>query len=215
MCIIAVKPAGITIDDTAKEWLRNGGEKNQDGAGLMYSDGSVVHYNKGWEYEDKSKRFIERAASIPAKYPMVIHFRNASPGTPRKPGNTHPIPLFDGSDGPHRDHVPNCDDILLRTKGTCYIALVHNGNVTELLKENTLSDTYSDTQMLAKELKNRGIEAEKVPDELLRKYTVRTKNKDNRYAVMTPTALHVIGDFIAEKNGWLFSNGDYRSKHEG
>ena len=207
MCIIAVKPAGVTIDDTAKEWLRNGGEKNQDGAGLMYSDGNVVHYNKGWEYEDKSKRFIERAASIPAKYPMVIHFRNASPGTPKKAGNTHPIPLFCG------------DAALLQTEGKCDIALVHNGNVTELLKENTSSDncdrSYSDTQMLAKELKDRDIKVEKVPDELLRKYTVRTKNKDNRYAVMTPTALHVIGDFIAEKNGWLFSNGDYRSKHEG
>ena len=209
MCIIAVKPAGVVIDEEAKKWLRNGASNNTHGAGLMYSDGEVVHYNKGWGREDKTKTikcFIKYAASIPAEYPMVIHFRNAS-SEPKDAGNTHPIPLFLG------------DEALRKTEGTCDIALVHNGVVDEWSKKRNRDYPYSDTQMLARKLNDMGIEAEDVPDELWRNYTIRDPGaRDNRYVVMTPTALDVVGDFIEVDEGWLFSNNyytesDMRPKH--
>ena len=187
MCIIAVRPQGYEMDDMAREWLESCATWNDDGAGIMYTDGEKVYWHKGFMGEDAISKTIEYAENIPAEFPMVLHYRIGTHGS-INPATTHPFPLF-------------CDDDMLKfTSGEADAVLAHNGIISQMPQ----SKEFSDTQMLIRHLNMiPDISAEQVPSIL------PMLGGHNLYALMTPRGVTTVGDFIEEKNGWLFSNGTY------
>lgn len=186
MCIIAVKPSGIKVDDLAKFWLRNCAESNPDGAGIMYTDWENVHYHKGFMGLKAIEKTLEYAESLPSEYPMVFHYRIATHGRVN-PGTTHPFPLFGD------------EESVVQTHGVAPCAIVHNGIISRMPK----NEDFSDTQLLVKRInKIPNISAEQVPDIL---HLVG----GGSYCVLSPTRVTLVGGFEEDK-GWYFSNMSYK-----
>lgn len=69
MCLLIVKPAGVSIP---LDFLKNGEEANPHGAGLVYSDGEKLVTYKGPEMGHKELHSILRHRK---EFPAIIHFR--------------------------------------------------------------------------------------------------------------------------------------------
>ena len=189
MCVIAVKPSGVEVDDLAKFWLQNCAAGNPDGAGIMYTDWENVHYHKGFMGPKALEKTLEYAEAIPSEYPVVFHYRIATHGQVN-PGTTHPFPLF-GDEGS-----------VCATKGLASGALVHNGIISRMPK----SAEFSDTQLLVKRINQiPNISVEQVPD-------ILHLIGGGSYCVMSPTKVTLVGIF-EEDNGWYFSNMSYKFSH--
>ena len=186
MCIIAIRPQGVGMDEQSEHWLENCALTNDDGAGMMYADGNNVYWHKGFMGDAAIDRMIDYARNIPKEYPMVLHYRIATHGC-INPETTHPFPLYKG------------DDSLTHLIGASQAALVHNG----IIQQMPYHINYSDTQQLVRYINE-------MP-ELGTDYLLNVLNMvgGGLYALMTPNKVHTVGEFI-EDNGWLFSNHDYR-----
>lgn len=87
MCIIAYKPAGVSID---KKTLRNCFDSNPDGAGYMFPCEGKVLINKGfWTFKDFFAAWEKTLKIHGSDLPVVFHFRIATHGVIDK-RNCHP-----------------------------------------------------------------------------------------------------------------------------
>ena len=92
MCIIAIKPAGITMPATTT--IENMWYNNRDGAGFMYATGGTVHIEKGFMKLKSLKTALKRLeTSIDVvNTPIVLHFRITTHGGTAAE-NCHPFPV--------------------------------------------------------------------------------------------------------------------------
>lgn len=92
MCIICIKPMGVSVPST--QTLNNMYWNNSDGAGLMYhKDGRVVIEKGFMKYDAFETRLAELENEIDTLNTTIIfHFRITTSGG-SKPQNTHPFPV--------------------------------------------------------------------------------------------------------------------------
>lgn len=89
MCLLIVKPAGVSIP---KEYIEEAAYSNPHGSGIVWSDGTRNHVKKGAAWRHKEiNQILEKIQHRPA----IIHFRFATHGS-RNDINTHPFPLPKG-----------------------------------------------------------------------------------------------------------------------
>ena len=188
MCIIAVKPAGVAFDDTAQEWLINCAAANKDGAGVMWTDGNVVNWHKGFMGADAEKRTLEYARKLPADRAAVFHFRIGTHGKVDA-RTTHPFPVNSGSKA------------LRALKGKARIVVAHNGIISQMARH----EMYSDTQQLIRYLNDLSLKAAQL-------CPVLELVDGGKFAVMTPNTITLVGKFEKESNGWQFSNTSYKGR---
>lgn len=90
MCIIALKPAGITLTEST---LKNMWENNDDGAGFMYPDRGKVRVVKGlMTFSD----FLKAYHRVGEHRKIVMHFRIRTHGAV-SPQLTHPFWIQKGN----------------------------------------------------------------------------------------------------------------------
>lgn len=191
MCIVIVKPAGKRIDTTLEAHLYNSFQGNSDGFGLMWNDGVSVHIRKGFMTWKSARKIINRVKDFAGNVDMVFHARWATHGSISS-GNTHPFPIT--------DDIAQLKAVALKTD----MGIAHNGVITEygsMKDDNDLSDTQQFIRHCLSVIKE-NITNPAILD-LIRSATT------SKFALMTPTDVHLIGTFVQEKNGCYYSNRDY------
>lgn len=128
MCIIAAKPAGITMPDEAT--IENMWFRNHDGAGFMYTADGAVHIEKGFMTLDSFKASLERISKSHdlTATALVMHFRIATHGGVI-PANTHPFP------------VTTSVGILQKLMCDTKLGVAHNGIISSVTPRKGISDT--------------------------------------------------------------------------
>lgn len=192
MCVIAAKPAGLSMPDT--ETIANMWHSNHDGAGIMYNHDGKVHIEKGFmtlgAFMDALDRISETVDLKQAA--VVMHFRITTHGG-TNPENTHPFPISDS--------IP----VLKKTRLTTRIGVAHNGIIHNIPRSKDISDTmeYIASQLaplykaLPKFYENKNAM-------LLVKNAI-----DSKMAFLTSDGgIYTIGDFV-EDNGIKYSNRSY------
>lgn len=129
MCVIAVKPSGVDIPKEQR--IKEMWDTNKDGAGFMYrdADGNVV-ISKGYmTYEDFDRALLELSEKHDVKdIPMILHFRITTHGG-TSAENTHPFPVT--------SNVKALQALDVKAK----LGVAHNGIISSVKDEKTLSDT--------------------------------------------------------------------------
>lgn len=135
MCVIAIKPSGVKMPDSAL--IRQMWERNPDGAGVMYAHAGIVHIDKGYMTQDAYSKHLKNLAKKLdlTQTTVVMHFRITTHGG-TKPENCHPFPLS----GKIAD--------LQRLHTTARIGVAHNG-IIPIQPRQGVSDTmeYIATQL--------------------------------------------------------------------
>ena len=196
MCIIAIKPAGISMPATTT--IENMWHNNRDGAGLMYAARGTVHIEKGFMTLKDFKAALKRLKKTidTTSTPIILHFRITTHGG-TSPGNCHPFPIT--------EKLP----LLQMTKCKAPLAVAHNGMIDIEPSRKDISDTmeYILTQL--------------APLYQLRKdfYKQPAGKKLVYNAIKSKMAfldgngrIETIGDFITDENGMLYSNASYKAR---
>ena len=98
MCLAIFKPAGQSIDP---EHLTNAAERNPDGGGIAYTDGSTMTVEKGFfDGAETIIKLLEELESVPA----LVHFRWSTQGD-IDDTNCHPFIVGDWA-MIHNGHIP-------------------------------------------------------------------------------------------------------------
>ena len=128
MCVIAVKPANVTmIDDKI---IENMWHNNDDGAGLMYPAHGGVKIKKGYmtlKSLKKALKALNKEIDTTAT-PIVLHFRIGTSGG-NIAANTHPFPVSENLAA------------LQKTQLTTPLAVAHNGVIDIRPRKKDISDT--------------------------------------------------------------------------
>lgn len=128
MCVIAIKPKDTALP--SDEIIKQMWDRNKDGAGFMYVKDKKVVISKGYmNYDDLKKALTDLSTEVDIfTTPVVLHFRITTHGG-TSAENTHPFPVSD-----KEEHLKALDVI-------CQIGMAHNGIISSVPKEDTLSDT--------------------------------------------------------------------------
>lgn len=191
MCIICVKPKGISVpsDEILQEMFR----RNPHGSGIAYSLNEKVHIHKGFmNYSD----FIKELSKLDKSYDlkemtMLFHFRITTSGNTDK-GNCHPYPL--NSKNMRKIH-DECDS-----------AIAHNGVLHRWtpLKNRTINDTQNFIGEFLNHLPNEWYKDKAIKngiEKLIDNNKLAIIDKDDNY--------YLIGSFIKD-SGCYYSNTNYR-----
>lgn len=191
MCIIAAKPAGVSMP--SRDTIRTMWDGNRDGAGIMYVESGKVTIEKGFmTYKSFSKMLdrLESRLDLTAT-PVVMHFRITTHGG-TKPENCHPFPITDS--------IGALKKLTSRTD----IGVAHNG-IIPIRPRSGISDTMEYIASQLAPLKRA----------LPRFYTNKNamllvKNAiESKMAFLTKDGkIYTVGDFIKD-DGMLYSNGSY------
>lgn len=196
MCIIAVKPAGVKMPDTAT--IENMWYNNPDGAGFMYAAGGNVHIEKGFMVLNDFKKTLERLEKTidVVNTPMVFHFRITTHGE-TSPGNTHPFPVT--------EKLP----LLQMTKYKAPLAVAHNGIIDIRPSRKDISDTmeYIMTQLAPLYYLKKDFYKHESGKKLIYNFI-----KSKMAFLDSDGHIETIGDFITEKDGMLYSNTSYKAR---
>ena len=191
MCIIAAKPAGVSMP--SRDTIRTMWDGNRDGAGIMYLENGKVAIEKGFmTYKAFGKMLdrLEKRLDMTAT-PVVMHFRITTHGG-TKPENCHPFPITDS--------IGALKKLASRTD----VGVAHNG-IIPIHPRSGISDTMEYIASQLAPLKRA----------LPRFYT--NKNAmllvenaiESKMAFLTKEGkIYTIGDFIQDE-GLLYSNGSY------
>lgn len=194
MCIIAIKPKGIALPDN--DTILNMWTENNDGAGIMFSDGNTVHIAKGFMRLKNLRRYLqrlERDIDI-LDTTLIMHFRIATDGS-ICPANTHPFPLSAS--------LPD----LRSVRTSCDIGVAHNGIIPIKPRDKEISDTmeYIASQLvLIREIS---------PDFYRHEAAIKLieRNTDSKWVFLLPDGgFYTAGNFIKD-NGMWYSNYSYDS----
>jgi hypothetical protein len=196
MCIIAIKPAGITLPATTT--IENMWYNNRDGAGLMYAKDGNVHIEKGFmTLEDfkKALKRLEKTIDV-VNTPVVLHFRITTHGG-TSPGNTHPFPVT--------EKLP----LLQMTKTRASLAVAHNGIIDIKPSKKDISDTmeYILTQLAPLYQLKRDFYRQPAGKKL-----VYNAIKSKMVFLDGTGRIETIGDFITGGDGILYSNASYKAR---
>jgi hypothetical protein len=130
MCIIIVKPSGCPAP--TEEVMTRCWGKNPDGAGMMWNDGKIVHYSKGYM---KLQTFLSHVKQLDIKHDWCLHFRITTHGGTNQQC-THPFPYTTDIDA------------MKRLDGNTDVAVMHNG-IFPLAGGKDYSDTMEWVQLMA------------------------------------------------------------------
>lgn len=188
MCIIIVKKAGI--DFPTKNTLKTCWDANPDGAGFMYSENGAVVYRKGFMSFKSFYHAVRQSPCINAETTAVLHFRIATHGAV-VPSHTHPFEI--GSN----------DAAVKSLSGECKQAFAHNGVISGM-HHKYLSDSQLFCQLILSDIAiNQNLQSYAV-QELITSYIGTSK-----LAILAPELI-LIGKFIEDMGGLLFSNTSYK-----
>ena len=196
MCIIVAKRKGLELP--TKEILKNCFNYNSDGAGIMFNDGNQVFIEKGFM---DFNSFYSRLEALDKEFNLVnsdlaLHFRISTSGNVDQ-GNCHPYPIS--------TETSQLRNLSLVTD----IGMAHNGVIRKHIPEtrSILNDTQTfiknfvyNMYSINKEFLTVGANIKALEEEAGSKLCFITK--DNMY---------IIGKFIEETNGILYSNDTYLS----
>ena len=196
MCIIAIKPAGTKMP--AITTIENMWHNNPDGAGFMYVKAGNVHIEKGFmslkDLKAGLKR-LEKSIDV-TNTPVILHFRITTHGK-TSPENCHPFPVAEKL------------SLLQKTRCKTSLAVAHNGVIDIKPSKKDISDTME------------YIISQLAPLYQLRKdfYKQPAGKKLVYNAIKSKMAfldgagrIETVGDFIAGKDGLLYSNASYKAR---
>lgn len=189
MCIICVKKKGV--NPPTEETIRTMFDHNPDGAGYMFVNDGTVEIHKGFmNVED----FLRDVKEFTEDDVVIYHFR-ISTQAGVKPSMTHPFPLTDNLE----------DTELLDLRCACGIA--HNGRIP---CTSGISKDYSDTALFVanylSEIMYKGYDSIENPYI----YDAVDRLADSKLAFMNGKGeITLIGDFIKDENGLIYSNRSY------
>jgi hypothetical protein len=192
MCIIIIKKAGIKTP--SRKTLKRCFDANPDGAGIAY-------YNKGDKGCTISKGFMDwvdfcaavESMPITQDTTAIYHFRIATHGsvTPEK---CHPFPVS--------NKLADLDAILINTP----VAMAHNGILRQHAPSNGVN--MSDTQIFCQTILSQPVIMDNLDNPTIQAL-LESHVSGSRVVIMRPQ-LVMLGDWIAESNGLLFSNSSYK-----
>ncbi len=195
MCIIAIKKEGNEMMD--KRTLQNCWEMNSDGAGFMYADNGKVKVEKGFDNFNKFyKRLVELDNEIDfTDKNLVMHFRISTSGQVDR-GNTHPYP------------ISNKIKDLRNLKYETDLAMVHNGIIVK--HEPKKNSVMNDTQHFIKDFVTPMYKMNSTFLHWESNLNLLEKEAQSKLCFLDKdNELFIIGHFIEEENGNLFSNSTY------
>lgn len=196
MCIIAIKKAGVEMP--TDEIISNMWINNSDGAGIMYTDGGIVHIRKGYMTLKAFRAALDDLSGrINLKNtPVVMHFRIGTSGG-NTPANTHPFPVS--------EHV----DALQKTRVKTSLGVAHNGIISIKPSRKDISDTmeYVSSQLsliykLDKSFYTREAGRKLVYNGIQSKMVFLDKNG----------YIQTVGKFETGKDGIIYSNSSYEPR---
>ena len=196
MCIIVAKKRGLQLPN--KETLRNCFNYNSDGAGLMYNYNGEVHIEKGFM---DFNSFYNRLVELNGKYNLVnsdlaLHFRISTSGLVDQ-GNCHPYPISTETEQ------------LRNLKLTTDIGMVHNGVIHKHIPEP--KSVLNDTQTFIKNFVYGMYKANNQFLALESNIKALGDEAGSKLCFIDKEGMYVIGNFIEEKDGILYSNGSYEN----
>lgn len=186
MCIIALKPAGISIPETT---LKNMWDNNDDGAGFMYADRGTVRVVKGlMKFED----FLAAYKRVGEHRKIVMHFRIKTHGAVSAE-LTHPFWIRKGD-----------------------LAMVHNGVISTVGSAiSSYNGTESDTSLYAKILSHRYPDPREALDNEAEITRIVSEIGWSKLVFLDNDGEHIIvneksGDWV---DGCWFSNGSHKNSY--
>ncbi len=189
MCIIAYAKNGVKIEENV---IRTMFEGNPDGAGVMWKplDGGNIEIRKGFmDVESLLKAWNK----IPVECEKAIHCRIATSGKISK-GCCHPFPVRPKT------------DMMKKAVDKCYMALMHNGVISQCTPKNGMKATCSDTMVFAAKYLyplQKQIDKECIQD-LLESFV------ESRLLIMRANAPTImLGNWVEDK-GVYYSNTSYK-----
>jgi len=196
MCIIAIKPAGVSMP--AATTIENMWHNNSDGAGFMYATGGTVHIEKGFMTLKKFKEALKRLEKNidVTSTPIVLHFRITTHGG-TSPGNTHPFPVT--------EKLP----LLQMTKCKAPLAVAHNGIINIKPSKKDISDTmeYIINQLAPLYQLKKDFYKQAAGKKLIYNFI-----KSKLVFLDRAGRIETVGDFITGEDGILYSNTSYRAR---
>ena len=196
MCIIAIKPAGITMPATTT--IENMWYNNRDGAGFMYAANGTVHIEKGFMSLKAFKAALNRLEKTIdiVNTPIILHFRITTHGG-TSPGNTHPFPVT--------EKLP----LLQMTKARTSLAVAHNGIIDIKPSKKDVSDTmeYILTQLAPLYQLKKDFYRQPAGKKL-----VYNAIKSKMVFLDSAGRIETVGDFITGEDGILYSNASYKAR---
>ena len=194
MCIIAISPKGKPQPnyETMKEMFLN----NPHGAGYMFvNDAGLVEIHKGFMDFDDFYRTV-KCENFTDDDVVIYHFR-ISTQAGVNPQMCHPFPL-----SPKLEHMKKLDL-------TCPVGIVHNGIIPITTTKN---NEYSDTALFIAKYMSDMI---KTHDDLEDERTLARISQliKSKMAILEGDGtVTLIGNFITEKDGLIYSNTTYKPK---
>ena len=196
MCIIVAKRKGIELP--TKEILKNCFNYNSDGAGIMFNDGNQVFIEKGFM---DFNSFYSRLMEIDKEFNLVnsdlaLHFRISTSGNVDQ-GNCHPYPIS--------TETSQLRNLSLVTD----IGMAHNGVIRKHIPETR--SILNDTQTFIKNFVYNMYSSNKEFLTVDANIKALEEEAGSKLCFITKDNMYIIGKFIEETNGILYSNDTYLS----
>ena len=196
MCIIVAKKKGLELP--TKEILKNCFNYNSDGAGIMFNDGKQVFIEKGFM---DFNSFYSRLEALDKEFNLVnsdlaLHFRISTSGNVDQ-GNCHPYPIS--------TETSQLRNLSLVTD----IGMAHNGVIRKHIPE--ANSVLNDTQTF---IKNFVYGMYKTNNQFLAlESNIKALGDEagSKLCFIDKDNMYIIGKFIEETNGILYSNDTYLS----
>ena len=196
MCIIVAKRKGIELP--TKEILKNCFNYNSDGAGIMFNDGNQVFIEKGFM---DFNSFYSRLEALDKEFNLVnsdlaLHFRISTSGNVDQ-GNCHPYPIS--------TETSQLRNLSLVTD----IGMAHNGVIRKHIPETR--SILNDTQTFIKNFVYNMYSSNKEFLTVGANIKALEEEAGSKLCFITKDNMYIIGKFIEETNGILYSNDTYLS----
>ena len=196
MCIIVAKRKGLELP--TKEILRNCFNYNSDGAGIMFNDGKQVFIEKGFM---DFNSFYSRLEALDKEFNLVnsdlaLHFRISTSGNVDQ-GNCHPYPIS--------TETSQLRNLSLVTD----IGMAHNGVIRKHIPETR--SILNDTQTFIKNFVYNMYSSNKEFLTVDANIKALEEEAGSKLCFITKDNMYIIGKFIEETNGILYSNDTYLS----
>ena len=196
MCIIVAKKKGLELP--TKEILKNCFNYNSDGAGIMFNDGKQVFIEKGFM---DFNSFYSRLEALDKEFNLVnsdlaLHFRISTSGNVDQ-GNCHPYPIS--------TETSQLRNLSLVTD----IGMAHNGVIRKHIPETR--SILNDTQTFIKNFVYNMYSSNKEFLTVDANIKALEEEAGSKLCFITKDNMYIIGKFIEETNGILYSNDTYLS----
>lgn len=194
MCIICISESGVS-QPTEKQ-IRTMFERNPHGAGYMYARDGVVTIHKGFMDCDEFLKQIRRE-SFTDSDAVIYHFRISTQGGVNRE-MCHPFALS--------KNIEDMKHLDVQAK----IGIVHNGIIP--LTTNRRDTEYSDTaHFIAEYLPALIRKVSDIKDPMV--LDIIGELIQSKMAFLDGMGfVSIVGDFIREDNGLIFSNSTYKER---